>query len=75
MAAQNLLAQRIPPASVKTDRPGDLPDHFEQLDGWYNTRLPYVPGCQYLLRRSDLNDGRYEFTAGSQLYWYNAGLQ
>jgi len=44
------------------------------LDGWYDTRLPYVPGCRYEIHRADLNDGKYEMWVGNKVYWYNAGF-
>ena len=63
----------LPAASVQQLSQTTFRVTVRKLDGWYDTRLPYVPGCNYSIRRTDANEGKFEFTAGQQVYWYDAG--
>jgi hypothetical protein len=64
----------LPDALVKQIGQETFHDTVRKIDGWYDTRLPYVPGCRYDIQRADGSIGKYELTVGHIIQWYDAGF-
>ncbi len=75
LTATNIPTRPVLPAAAVNEIGQDtFRVTVRKVDGWYDTRLPYVPCCKYEIRRTDANGGKYEFVVGDNVQWYDAGF-